>query len=113
MTKTFGRSFYDEQIALMTLGDTDVLVDRHYHVDASLVRFDGVIRGHDALKPYFRRYLEALGSLRVVSTDQFVETEDSIFFEATVETTAFGVVRVYDVFVLREGKATHHFAGVK
>jgi hypothetical protein len=26
--------------------------------------------------------------------------------------TALGIARVYDAFVLREGKVTHHFAGV-
>jgi hypothetical protein len=48
----------------------------------------------------------------VLSLDQFVETEDTIFFEATVR-TAMGQVKVYDAFVLSDGKATHHFTGVK
>jgi hypothetical protein len=56
-------------------------------------------------------YLARLGTLRLKSTDQFTETEDSIFFEATI-TTSIGVAKVYDVFLLREGKATHHFTGV-
>ena len=47
-----------------------------------------------------------------MSTDKFAETEDSIFFEATVE-TKLGVVQVYDAFVLRSGKATHHSTGMK
>jgi len=53
-----------------------------------------------------------LGYIKLVSTDKFTETEDSIYFEATVE-TKLGVVRVYDVFLLNDGKATHHFTGLK
>jgi hypothetical protein len=112
-SQTAGRRFYDEQIALVVAGDSDALVERHYHPDASLVRFEGVVTGHPALKAFFKGYFEALGSLRVISTDKFIETEDSIFFEATAETKGFGVVRVYDAFVLKNGKAAHHFTGVK
>jgi hypothetical protein len=45
------------------------------------------------------------------STDKFTETEDAIFFEATI-TSRLGKARVYDVFLLRDGKATHRFSGV-
>ncbi|HWL88325.1 MAG TPA: nuclear transport factor 2 family protein [Polyangiaceae bacterium] len=113
MGKTFGWAFYDEQIALINAGDADALVERHYDVDASLVRFDGVVRGHDALKALFRNYIQALGALRIISTEQFIESDDAVFFEATAETKGLGIVRVYDAFVLRNGKATHHFTGVK
>jgi hypothetical protein len=113
MPKTPGQTFIDEQIALIAAGDVDGLVARHYRTDATLVRFDGVVQGHAALAPFFRAYIESLGSLRLLSMDQFVETQDSIFFEATIETARFGVVRVYDAFLLREGKATHHFTGSK
>jgi hypothetical protein len=48
----------------------------------------------------------------VVSTDKFTESEDTLLFEATV-TSNLGRVRVYDAFVLDEGKARYHFTGVK
>ena len=70
------------------------------------------VQGKAALKEYFRSYLNRLGFIRLVSTDKFRETRDAIFFEATVE-TKLGVVRVYDALVLRDGKVTHHFAGLK
>jgi hypothetical protein len=53
-----------------------------------------------------------LGYIDIKSTDKFTETEDTIFFEATVE-TRLGVAQVYDAFVLKNGKATHHFTGMK
>jgi SnoaL-like protein len=107
-----GRRFYDEQIALLQQNNTDELIEHHYHGDAVLVTFQGVVRGEEALKRHFRSYMAKLGKLTVRSLDQFAETEDSLFFEATVE-TALGVARVYDAFVLKQGKATHHFTGLK
>ncbi len=44
-------------------------------------------------------------------TDKFIETEDTIFFEATI-TGDLSEAQVYDVFMLRDGKATHHFSGI-
>ena len=110
--ETAGRKFYDEQIALLRQGSTDDLIDRHYHQSAVLVSFEKVVQGHSALKQHFRAYLEVLGTIVVLSLDHFMESEDTIFFEATVQ-TAMGQAKVYDAFVLRDGKATHHFTGVK
>ena len=110
--ETPGRRFYDEQIALLRQDSTDELIDQHYQQDAVLISFAKVVQGHAALKEHFRAYLKMLGTVEVLSLDQFVETEDTIFFEATVR-TALGQVKVYDAFVLSDRKATHHFTGVK
>ena len=106
-----GRQFYERQLAYLQAGDVDELIDQHYHDDAALITFDVTVRGRDALKEYFRRYLQQLGQLEALSTDNFTETGDAIFLEATIR-TALGVARVYDAFVLREGKIAYHFAGV-
>jgi len=106
-----GRQFYERQLAYLQGGDVDGLIDHHYHADAALVTFDVTVRGRAALKEYFRRYLRQLGHLEALSTDKFVETGDTIFLEATLR-TALGVARVYDAFVLRDGKIAYHFAGV-
>ncbi len=111
MSQTPGRKFYDRQIELLEAGDVEELVRSQYHEDAVLVGFDVMMRGHEELLRHFREYLQNLGSLRVLSTDKFTETEDSIFFEATARTD-HGVARVYDVFMLDGGKITHHFTGV-
>lgn len=110
-TKTPGRTFYDDQIALLEGGQAERVVAHQYHDDAQLVGFDVNVKGREALIEHFRGYLAALGSLKVLSTDKFTETDDAIFFEATVRTD-HGVARVYDVFMLRDGKATHHFTGL-
>ena len=106
------RKFYEEQIAMLQPGRTDELIDKHYANDAKLVSFQSIVRGREDLKRYFQSYVAKLGKLDVLSLDQFAETEDSILFEATVR-TALGVVKVYDAFVLQDGRATHHFTGVK
>jgi hypothetical protein len=109
---SWGRRFYDEQIALLQQNNADELIERHYHSDAVLGTFQGIVRGQEALRQHFRGYMAKLGKLTVRSLDQFAETEDSLFFEAAVE-TALGVARVYDAFVLKQGRATHHFTGLK
>lgn len=109
---SFGHKFYDEQLEYLASHDVDGLIDNHYDENAVLISFDvGAIRGREALKEHFRNYLQALGNLTVKSTDKFTETEDTIFFEATV-TSNLGEARVYDALVLRNGKIVYHFTGV-
>jgi hypothetical protein len=104
--------FYERQIEFLSNKDTDGLIDNQYNDDAELLSFTNHIVGADALKTYFRGYVEHLGYLKVLSTDAYAEGDSSIFFEATVE-TAGGVANVYDVFVMRDGKIAHHFTGLK
>ena len=71
-----------------------------------------MVKGRDALKTYFHGYIEMLGDIVVESTDKFAETDDAIFFEATVS-SKLGRARVYDAWTLRDGLITHHFTGVQ
>ena len=108
--RTPGRAFYERQIALLEAGDVDG-VAAQYHDDAALVGFDVTVRGREAIREHMRGYLAHLGTLELRSTDRFTEIEDAIFFEATIRTD-LGIARVYDVFILREGRATHQFTGL-
>jgi ketosteroid isomerase-like protein len=105
-----GSTFYEKQIAALESGDVDRVMGQ-YHDDAVLVSFDTTVRGLAALREHFVGYLARLGSLKLLSTDHFAETPDSIFLEATVRTSS-AEAKVYDVFILRDGKATHHFTGL-
>ena len=109
---TPGQKFYERQLGFLASGDTDALVDNQYTPDGTIISFDFIRRGTAELKQHFKNYMAMLGYIKLVSTDKFTETADSIYFEATVE-TKLGVVRVYDVFMLKDGKATHHFTGLK
>ncbi len=110
--ETAGRRFFDDQTALIQQGKTDELIDMHYHADAVLISTTTAVRGHDALKLHFQAYAKMLTTIEVLSIDAFAETDDSILLESTIR-TALGESRVYDAFVLRDHKITHHFTGVR
>jgi SnoaL-like domain len=107
---TTGKAFYQRQIAALEAHDMDALLTQ-YHPGATMIGFDITVEGHAAIRKHFEGYLERLGTLKLKSTEKFTETDDAIFFEATI-TSRLGEARVYDVFLLRDGKATHHFTGV-
>src|SRR5258708_3026565 len=107
MEQTPGKAFYQQQIAALEAYDIDALMAQ-YHPDAAMIGFDFTVKGHAAIRKHFVGYLERLGTLKLKSTDKFTETDDSIFFEATI-TTNLGEPRVYNLFLLPGGTATHHF----
>lgn len=108
---TPARALYERQLELLAKQDVDALVDEQYTADAEIISFDFVRRGEAEIRPHFEAYLANLVSLEVISTDQFAETDDTVFFEATVRTGAYGVVRVYDAWVLKDGRIHRHFTG--
>jgi hypothetical protein len=105
------RAFYDRHLQFLANNDPEGLIANQYNDDAILITFTNQIRGAEALLPYFREYIKGLGYINVLSTDQYTEGDDSIFFEATAE-TAGGIARVYDVFILENGKISQHFSGL-
>ncbi|MBI4820499.1 MAG: nuclear transport factor 2 family protein [Deltaproteobacteria bacterium] len=113
---TFGKTFYDRQLAFLDKRQTDALVDSQYTDDAELISHDFQVRGKEALKKHFAGYLERLGYIKLISTDKFTELPDAIFFEATVEVKAGmekgATVRVYDIFEFQNGKAKRHYTGM-
>ena len=117
-TVTPGRVFYDRHIQFLVDKDVDGLVETNYAPDAELVTFQNVIKGREALRTYFRGYIEMLGDIVVESTDKFAETDDAILFEATVRSN-LGRARVYDAWIAarrtdhpslhrRDGRMSHH-----
>lgn len=106
------KDFYYRQIDFLANKDVEGLIANQYNDDADLVSFTNHIVGAPALVEYFKGYIASLGYIKLISTDQYTETDNAMFFEATVE-TAGGVANVYDVFVLRDGKILHHFTGLR
>ncbi len=109
-TTTAGQRFYDDQIRYCETRDIRG-IRSHYTDDATLVTFEHQIHGGDAIAEYFIGYLERMAGLRLRSTDKFIETADTIFFEATMDLDA-GVARVYYAFVLEDGRGRYHFTGL-
>jgi ketosteroid isomerase-like protein len=111
MNAVAGREFYERHVQFLVDRDVDGLIANNYNEDAVLVTHTAVARGREELTQFFKGYLEVLGDLEVLSTDKFTDTGDTILFEATMR-SALGEARVYDAFVLRDGKIDYHFAGV-
>jgi aerobic carbon-monoxide dehydrogenase small subunit len=109
---TPAKEIYQRQVDFMLKGDAEGLVDSNYHDDAMVVSHEFVVKGKDALKEHFRQYLKWVHIQEVKSTDHFTEADNTIFFEATVRSN-FGIVRVFDVWVLNDGKIRYHFTGIK
>lgn len=109
---TTGRKFYNEQIAFLEANDIDGLISNHYNKDAAMIGLDFTVNGHEALRQLFQDYLRRLGHFRLKETTRFNETEDAIFFEATI-TGDQGDVRIYDAMVIKDGKISLHFTGVR
>lgn len=106
-----GREHFERQAAFLTTGDVDGLVENQYTPDAELVRFDTTVKGADALRTYFTGYMTFLKDVEFVSLDNFVETDDTVMFEATLKVKG-EPTRVYDAWVLRDGRIHKHFTGV-
>lgn len=105
------RDFYYRQLDYIAKKDVDSLIHNHYTPDAELLGFEVYEKGTEALIKHFVKYIDGLGYIKLLSTEKYVETHDSMLFEATVE-TAGGIARVYDVFVLKDGKIWRHYTGL-
>jgi hypothetical protein len=105
------KAFYDRQLAFIAANDVEGLIHNQYTDDAELLNFNVYIKGAPALIEYFKGYIASLGYIKLLSTDKYTEGDESMFFESTVE-TAGGVAKVYDVFVMRDGKIWRHYPGL-
>jgi len=107
--------FFNKQLDWLAKGDVNGLVEAQYADNAVMIVNSNeepvIAEGKEAIKGLFSYYLENFYR-GFVSVEKYVETEDSVFFEATINTVA-GELRVYDVFILENGKAVRHFSGVK
>jgi hypothetical protein len=108
---TPGKEFYRRQLQYLQDMDLEGLANNQYTEDAELIGFDGQWKGRQAIYDHFVSYMQVLGHIDLKSTDKWAEADDAIFFEATMATN-LGIARVYDSFVFRDGKASHHFTGV-
>ena len=113
MADTPGRTIYENQLNFFAAKDADRLVQNNYNDDALLTSFDFTVRGCEALRSHFQGFFEMAGDIKLKSTDRFVETEDTVIVEATVETSRLGEVVFVDAFVMKDGKICYQFTIVK
>jgi len=104
--------FFSRRMEFLATGDVEALIAQ-YASDAEIVRFLGVTRGHEEIRAYLIGFLAAHQSYKLVSLDQMQHSNDSLIWEATVETAA-GPIQVYDVFVFDgNGKVSRQFPGIQ
>ena len=104
------KRFYEEHVMMLDARDFTSLVDTHYHDDAVVMSTEYIVRGREELYRHFAKYTGLMAHLHVVSTDKWIESPTTFAFEATAR-TQWGLTRVHDAFVLRDGKITRHFTG--
>lgn len=109
------QEFYDEQLEFLAEKDAAGLVESHYADQAEMIILSGetplVVKGKEELKKLFEGYLTYVYR-GFVSTEKFVSTDDSIVFEATIDTVN-GPLKVYDSMYLVNGKILRHYSGIK
>lgn len=107
--------FYNEQLDLLASKDVDALVESHYADDAEMVIISGdspvIVKGKEELKKLFSGYITYVYR-GFLSTEKFVTTNDSIMFEATIDTVN-GPLKVYDSMYIPDGKIVRHYSGAK
>lgn len=104
------KRFYAEHVAYLDARDHVGLVENHYCEDAMVMSTTYVVIGHEALFKHFAKYAGLMAHLHVISTDKWIESENTFAFEATAR-TQWGLSRVHDAFILRDGKIYRHFTG--
>lgn len=105
-----GKDFYNDQLMLMSSGNINELVEKHYHKDAVMVTFDGMRRGHDELKEYYTDTLKIMGKITELSTEYFAEIEDTILFRASITSEGRGKVQTLNGLYMKDGKIYRHIA---
>lgn len=102
--------FYEEHVGMLDARDFEALVRTHYHEDAKVISTEYLVSGHAELFKHFAKYTGLMAYLKVLSTDKWIEGEDTFAFEATAR-TQWGVGKVHDAFFMRDGKIVRHFTG--
>ena len=104
------RQFYDQLLRAFDLGDAAAFVQTYYHPDAVLTTFEGIHTGQAALEAYFAQIMNQ--PIERAATERFVELTDSFYVESLMRTPT-GTQHTYNSFVVRDGRISHQFAGVK
>jgi len=117
MSTTFGQKFFDVHMEYIRNNDIDGMIDDQYTQDAILISpFDilptpppHVVRGNQALKDFFRKYIDWQGHIDVEKLYNFAELDDSINFMAIFSANT-GRWVVGDEWHLVEGKIDRHYS---
>jgi hypothetical protein len=104
-------------MAYIYANDINGMIDNQYTQDAVLISpFDildtpppHIVRGNQALKDFFHKYIAWQGEIKVDSLYDFAEISDSICFQA-IFTSKTGRWVVGDEWHLSDGKIDRHYS---
>lgn len=105
-----GKQFYFEHMMLLGSGKFDEAVLLHYAPDASIVTFDGIHYGREAIKEYIIDTFRRHKTVRSVTMEYFAESSDVIIFRAKVVSEGRGTITAQDAFYMENGKIKRHIA---
>jgi myosin-crossreactive antigen len=113
---TWGHKFFNEHMAYIYGNKIDEMIDDQYAQDGiPSSSFNvlptpppHVIRGNQALKKFFRTYIDWQGSINLEEVTNFAETEKSLFFQEGF-TSKTGRWAVGDAWHMRDGKIEVHY----
>jgi len=103
------RRFFDERRSFLQDNDLNGLLQAHYQPDAVLLGPGFGVSGLPALRD---KLTAALTGLQFKRLDNFTQAENSIFFEATYNSSV-GETSQFEAWVLRDNKIAYDFVGLK
>ena len=106
-----GMDVYNKQLQYLLAGDIDGLLRDQYTDDCELVTFEFVLKGKDALKQYLAVDSPAkMGQVLGMKTTHIVATDDTIIFNAIVDSEKMGRFIARDALYLRGDRIHRHIA---
>jgi len=108
-----GRKMLRRHMHYLYNNDVAGMLANEYTEDAVVVVDNNVVQGREALTGLMTGFIQMIGEFRYQTIDRFVETENSVLVESTVKMANLGVSRVYDLYILRDGKIAQQIKGVK
>lgn len=117
MTRTFGQTFFDQHVAYLMERRVEEMVEETYTENGILYNAfpflpeppPHVFRGRRQLIEAFNLYLDYQGVIQVESVSHFLETEDTISFQAVLRSEKTGRWAVGDIWMLESGRIARHF----
>jgi len=104
-----GRQFYRDHLSLLMKGDVERLLSEHYHVDAEIVTFRGVYKGHDRIREHFSALFPLINDTIVhVRLENFAESNGLVLYRNSITGKELGVVNAHESLYIKDGKILKH-----
>ena len=108
---TIGMEVFQKQLDYLGRGDIDGLLRDQYTDDCELVTFEFVRKGKDQLRQYLAVDSPAkMGAVRGMEVTHVVATDDTVIFNAIIDSEKMGRFIARDALTLKDGRIHRHIA---